>query len=332
MTERAQYPQKVSLLQVLSLPIIIAGVITLWSSAFVLSEAEQVIITQFGEPIGEPITNAGLHFKVPFTQEVNRLDHRALEWDGSPNEMPTKDKTYIIVDTFARWRISDPKKFFLRIRDERSAQSRLEDILGSETRNAIAKRELIEVVRTDKNRVPAKDETTDDENPTLGTLYPIHHGREVIKHEIFAAASDKLKEFGIELLDVSFKRINYNPTVQRRIYDRMISERKQIADRFRSEGAGEAARIIGSKEKELQKIKSEAYKKILLIRGQADAKATEIYASAYNQNQESIDFYSFLQAMETLRSALKEDSQLVFSMNNPLFRYLSDEALPTKSP
>ena len=219
------------------------------SAAYTVDETEQVIITQFGKPIGEPIRSSGLHFKVPFIQEVNRLDKRILDWDGFPSEMPTKDKTYIVVDTFARWRIDQPEQFFLRLRDERSAQSRLNDILISETRNAIAKHELIEVIRTTKNREPVQDTIIPDvvgqtdSLGTIGVLYTINKGKAKIEEEIFQEASAKLADFGIELLDVRFKRINYNESVQKRIYDRMISERQQIAERFRSEGAGEAAKI-----------------------------------------------------------------------------------------
>ena len=224
------------------------------NSAYTIHETEQAIITQFGKPVGDPVTSAGLHFKIPFVQQVNPIERRILAWDGQPNEMPTKDKTYIEVDTFARWRIMDAKQYFLRLRDERSAQSRLDDILGSETRNAIAKHELIEIVRTTKDRESVVDETLVDDSSSLGQLYPITKGRALIEQEIFEQAEGKLTDFGIELLDIRFKRINYNETVRKEIYARMISERQQIAERFRSEGAGEAARILGNKEKDLQEI------------------------------------------------------------------------------
>jgi membrane protease subunit HflC len=290
----------------------------LYSSTYIISETEQVIITQLGDPIGDPITEAGLYFKYPFIQEVNRIEKRILEWDGMPNEMPTKDKTYIRVDTFARWRIKDAKQYFLRFRDEPSAQSRLEDILGSETRNAIARQELIEVVRSDPKRGATKTEGQE----TTGDIYPIKLGRRALERQILSAAKPKLTEVGLDLLDVRFKRINYNPTVQQRIYERMISERQQIADRFRSEGAGEAARIRGKKERDLQRIESEAYRKILELRGQADAKAAEIYARAYNQTPESRSFYSFLKAMETYQKALTSDTKLVLSTDSTLWKFL----------
>jgi membrane protease subunit HflC len=295
------------------------GLIVAWMSCYTIYETEQVIITEFGKPIGDPISEAGLHFKNPFTHVVNRLEKRMLEWDGDSNDMPTKDKTYISVDTFARWVISDSKTFFLRLRNERQAQSRLEDILGSETRNAIAKRELIEVVRTDVNRKIKQDST----EASVGRLYPIKFGHSVIESEVLKAAKKKLKDFGITLLDVGFKRINYNITVQNRIYERMISERKQIADRFRSEGAGEAARIRGTKERDLQKIASEAYRKIQEVLGQADAQAADIYAQSYNKTAQSVEFYQFVKALETYNKILTPDTRLVLSTQNELFQYLN---------
>ncbi|MCR9292848.1 MAG: protease modulator HflC [bacterium] len=297
-------------------------VFLLFSAAYTVSETEQVIITQFGKPVGEPISQAGLHFKLPFVQDVNRIEKRILEWDGRPNQMPTKDKTYIDVDTFGRWRIADAKQYFLRLRDERSAQSRLDDILGSETRNAIAKHELIEVIRTTKDREPARDSVLADAPGSIGVLYPITMGRARIEEEIFEKAASKLQDFGIELLDIRFKRINYNESVRRRIYDRMISERQQIAERFRSEGAGEAAKIIGRKERDLLKVESEAYKKVQEIRGQADARATEIYAQAYNQSPESIEFYEFIKTMETYQEMLGQDSTMILTTGSDLFKFL----------
>lgn len=290
-----------------------------FTAAYTVSETEQIIITQFGKPVREPITEAGLHFKTPFIQEVTRIENRILEWDGRPNEMPTKDKTYIVVDTFGRWRIQDAKQFFLRLRDERSAQSRLDDILGSETRNAIAKHELIEVIRTTKDREPARDSTLLDAPGNIGMLYPITMGRAKIEEEIFEKAASKLTDFGIELLDIRFKRINYNESVRRRIFERMISERQQIAERFRSEGAGEAAKILGKKERDILKIESEAYKRVQEVRGAADAKATEIYASAYNQSADSVSFYAFIKTMETYQEMLDGDSTLILTTDSDIF-------------
>jgi membrane protease subunit HflC len=294
----------------------------LLSSLYTVSEIEQVIITQFGRPVGDPVTKAGLKLKVPFVQDVNRIDRRILEWDGSPTDMPTKDKLYVAVDLFARWRITDPLQYFLRLRDERSAQSRLDDILGSETRNAVAKHELIEIIRTTKDRVPVQDAVLVDPNNTAGALVPIQKGRERVEHEIFAAASPKLQVFGISLLDIRFKRINYNESVRPKIYDRMISERRQIAERFRSQGKGEAARILGNRERDLDKIQSEAYRRVEEIRGEADAKATEIYARAYNQSPQAVEFFAFTRTMETYKSVIAANTTLILSTESDLFRYL----------
>lgn len=296
--------------------------VLLFSITYTVAETEQVIITQFGKPVGEPISDAGLHFKLPYVQEVNRIEKRILGWDGRPNEMPTKDKTYIVVDTFGRWKINDAKQYFLRLRDERSAQSRLDDILGSETRNAIAKHELIEVIRTTKDRQPIRDETIVDAPGNIGILYRIDKGRAKIEQEIFEKAAGKLTDFGIQLLDVRFKRVNYNQSVVQRIYDRMSSEREQIAERFRSEGAGEAAIIMGRKEKDLLEIESEAYKKVQTIRGVADAKATEIYAQAYNQSEDSVAFYAFVNTMETYEEMLDEDSTMILTTDSDIFKFL----------
>ncbi len=300
--------------------------VALLNPAYCVKETQQVIITQFGKPVGEPITEAGLHFRIPFIQAVNRLDKQILEWDGQRTEMPTRDKLYISVDTFGRWRITQPLEYFRRLRDERSAQSRLDDILGSETRNAIAKHDLIEVIRTTRGREPIRDETLTEAGEAaanIGVLHPILKGRKKIEEEIQRAAKTKLAEFGIELLDVRFKRINYNPSVVEKIYERMISERQQIASRFRSEGEGAAARIIGDKDHDLNMIQSEAYQAVQEIRGPADAKATEIYAAAYDQTPEARQLYEFLKTMDTYKKIIGQDSILVFTTGGDLFRFLN---------
>jgi membrane protease subunit HflC len=302
-----------------------AGLIVLFSSLYTVPETEQVIITQFGKPVGEAITNAGLQFKTPFIQDVNRLEKRVLRWDGRPNEIPTKDKTYIVVDAFGRWRISDPVQYFLRLRDERSAQSRLDDILGSEIRNAIAKHELIEVIRTTKDRVPEVDEVLTDSRGSISVLYPIKRGRSLVEQDIFRNAAPKVSEFGIELMDLRFKRINYSPSVRQRIYERMISERQQIAERFRSEGAGEAAKILGQKQKDLQEIESTAYRRIQEVTGEADAKATEIYANAYNQSPEAIDYYELTKTLETYGTILTNDTTVILTTDSDLFKLLKSQ-------
>ncbi|MGL4186461.1 MAG: protease modulator HflC, partial [Thiotrichaceae bacterium] len=283
--------------------------------------------TQFGKPVGQPITEAGLKLKVPFIQSVNRFDKRVMEWDGSPSDMPTKDKLYISVDLFGRWRITDPMQYFLRLRDERSAQSRLDDILGSETRNAVAKHELIEIVRTTKDRVPLKDASLtqgSQADQTIGTLLPISQGREQVEQQIYKAAAEKVKVFGIELLDIRFKRINYNASVQSKIFERMISERRQIAERFRSEGNGEAARIRGNMLREKDRIESEAYRKVEETRGEGDAKAAEIYANAYNQSADASQFYEFTRTLEAYKSVITPDSTMVMSTDSDLFKFLKD--------
>lgn len=301
---------------------------------YTVRETEQVIVTQFGKPVGDPITDPGLKFKMPFLQKVNRFDKRILEWDGSATEMPTKDKTYIRVDTYARWAIVDPLRYFVKLQNERRAQSRLDDILGSEMRNSIAKHELIEIVRTTKDRkVQVEEELVEaDMTGSVGKLIPIRRGRSALEQDIFTTAKTKLQEFGVELLDVRFKRINYNESVQERIYERMISERQQIAERFRSEGAGEAAKILGDMARDLKEIESEAYKEVETIKGEADAKATEIYADAYNQSLEAADFYEFLRTLELYESILG-DSTVVLSTDTDLFKYLKSvkPLAPSKS-
>lgn len=306
---------------------VLALIVVLSGTAYVVTETEQVVITQFGRPVGEPITEAGLKFKLPFVQKANRFDKRALEWDGPPNDMLTKDKTLIVVDTFGRWRITDAKQFFLRLTDDRRAKSRLDDILGSATLSTVASHDLIEVVRTTKDRVPARDELLDEATTTTTEFKPIRKGRVKLEAEIFLAAAEPLKDFGIELLDVRFKRVNYNPSVVGKIHTRMISERQQIAAGFRSMGEGEAARILGSKEKELRRIDSEAYKTVEEIRGEADAKATAIYAAAYNQSPVAAEFYQFVQTMSLYKDSLSKEASVILSTDSELFKFLKGASL-----
>lgn len=310
--------------KVIALLILAAVTFTLTSSVYTVNEVEQVIITQFGKPVGDPVTEAGLKIKLPFVQEVNVIDKRVLEWDGNPSDMPTKDKLYISVDLYARWQITEPLSYFLRLRDERSAQSRLDDILGSETRNAVAKHELIEIIRTTKGRVPLRDTllTDAERKQDIGSLVPINKGRAVVEEQIFTAAAEKVRVFGIELLDIRFKRINYNESVRPKIYDRMISERRQIAERFLSEGNGEAARIRGNRVRDLNKIQSEAYRQVEEIRGLADAKATEIYSKAYNQSPESVAFYEFTRTMQAYPQMIGENTTLILSTDSDVFKFL----------
>ncbi len=314
--------------------IVIAVIALLFISGafFIVSETEQVIVTQFGKPVGEPITTAGVHFKTPFIQDVNRFEKRVLEWDGPVAEMPTKDKLYLVVDTFGRWRISDPTRYFIRLRDERSAQSRLDDILGSETRNTVARHELVELIRTTKDRKAAIDDTLVVGSGSVATgLPPIQFGRVALEKEIADQARPKLAEFGIELLDVRFKRINYNPAVSAKIFDRMTSERMQIADYYISQGKGEAAKILGTKERDLKQIDSEAFRKVQTIQGKADAEATAIYAAAYNQSPQAREFYEFTRVLETYRTSFTTDTTLVLSTQGSFLRFLKG-ATPVTPP
>lgn len=285
---------------------------------YAVAETETVILTQFGAPVGAPVSEPGLHWKTPFVQEVNRIEKRVLEFDGPATRMPTKDKTYIEVDTFARWRIADPAKWFVALRDLRRAQSRLEDIIGSETRAAVASHELIEVVRSDKARAAAIDPAAQG----AAALRPAKRGRKELEKDILAASAPKLLPLGIELLDVRFKRVNYTPEVLEPIHQRMKSERTQIAQRFRSEGEGEAARILGRKERRLREVESEAYRKVQEVRGAADAEATRVYAEAYDKNAEAREFYAFLKTLDTYRSVLGARTNLVLSTDSDLFKLL----------
>jgi len=324
----------------LTLLALLAGLVLFYLSAYTVDETEQVIITQFGNPTGRPIntdppgateeerkaakatSEAGLHFKKPFVQQVNRFEKRVLEWNGNPTEMSTRDKLYISVESFARWRIADPLKYLQSMRDERSALSRLEDIIGSETRNVVARNDLIEVIRTDKDRKPEVDATLAQAGLAATQLPTIRAGRTVLEKEILKAAAPKTKDWGIELLDVRLNRINYKPGVIEKIYDRMISERLQIAERFRSEGAGEAAKIIGRKEKDLRQIESDAYRKVQTIQGAADAEATQIYSNVYNTSPAAADFYQFMKTMDTYKTILSQDSTLILTTDSDLFKYL----------
>lgn len=305
-------------------------VVVLAGSVFTARETESVILTQFGKPIGLPITDAGLHWKVPFIQTVNRIERRVLEWDGPVNEMPTKDKTYIAVDAFARWRISQPAVYFVSLRDERSAQSRLDDIIGSEIRTSVARHELIEVVRNDKTRT-LREAADKDFAGTAAVLPSIERGRRAIELEVMAAAAPKILPLGIELLDVRFKRLNYNPQVLERIHQRMISERQQIAQRFRSEGDGEALRILGKMDRDLREIESTAYRQVQELQGSADAEATRIYAEAFNKSPQSVEFYGFMKSMDTYRKVMTGNTSLILSTDSELFRSLK-KLEPAKSP
>ena len=291
--------------------------IVLFNAIYIVSETNQVIITQFGEPIGGAIISPGLHFKTPFIQKANYFEKRWLEWDGDANEIPTKDKKYIWVDTYARWRISDPLVFFQRVRDERGAQSRIDDIIDGETRNAIANFDLIEIVRSSNRKFELTEET--EILDLASVLIEIQTGREGIAQIILEKSSEKTPEIGVELKDVKIKRINYVDEVQRKQFDRMISERQRIASKYRSEGDGKSAEIRGEKEKELLRIQSEAYKQAQEIKGRADAQATAIYADAYNRDPE---FYQYMKTLEVYRTIMDEQTWLLLSTESEFLKYL----------
>ncbi len=300
--------------------IIIAFVvlIILADAIYVVSETNQVIITQFGEPIGDAITIPGLHIKTPFIQKANYFEKRWLEWNGDANQIVTKDKKYIWVDTYARWGISNPLVFFQRVRDERGAQSRLDDIIDGETRNAIANYDLFEIVRSTNREFSISEEAAEILD-TESAPQQVEMGREKITQIILERASEITPEFGIELRDVRIKRVNYVEEVQRKVFDRMIAERQRIAAKYRSEGDGKSAEIRGQKERELKKITSEAYKISQEIQGKADAEAVKIYADAYNLDPE---FYQFMKTLETYRTIMDKDTWLFLSTDSEFLKYL----------
>ena len=286
-------------------------------SLYTVHQTEQAIITQFGEPVGDAITEPGLHFKLPWVQKVLRFDKRWLPWDGDANQIPTKDKKFIWVDTYARWRIADPLAFYKAVRNEQQAQSRLDDIIDGETRNAVASYNLIEIVRSSDRDFEVTEELGGFVDETVAQV--IVSGRDAITRSILEQSSLVTPNFGIELVDVQFKRINYTVEVADSVYQRMISERKRIAERSRSEGQGRSAEIRGQKERDLQQIESEAFKTAEQTRGLADAEATQIYAVAYSKDP---DFYQFLKTLETYRSSLDEDVTLVLSSDSEFLSFL----------
>ncbi len=300
----------------ISLAVVLAAVVVALSAMYRVSETEQVIITQFGDPVGAPVTEPGLHVKAPFIQKAIYFEKRFLEWDGNPNQVPTKDKRFIWVNTYARWRIVDPLRFFQRLRDERGAQSRLDDILDGETRNAVARYDLIELVRS-SNRNP--DDVPVESEEEQAILNVIEKGRERISREILERAALRTADLGIELLDLRIKRINYVEEVQKDVFARMIAERQRIAELFRSEGQGEAARIQGERERELQRIQSEAFRTAEELRGKADAAATDIYAAAYSRDPA---FYAFTRSLESYEKVMDPNTMFILGTDSEFMRYL----------
>lgn len=292
--------------------------ILIFQSSFIVQESEQVVLTQFGRPVGQAINTPGIHFKAPFIQKANFFEKRYMEWDGDPNQLPTKDKKFIYVDTYARWEIIDPLQFFKRLTNERSAQSRLDDILDGATRDYIANNNIEEAVRS-SNRIPVSDSLSGLVNDSLAQITV---GRQKIQQKILESANLQADELGIVILDFRFKRINYVAEVQDQVYERMKSERFRIADKFRSEGQGEASRINGEKEKELKIIQSTAYRKAEEIKGKADAQAAAVYAGAYDRSAKSRELYRFLKSMETLRNSVDPETSLILSTDSDIYQYL----------
>ena len=298
---------------------------------FVVHQYETAIVTRFGKII-RTVTTPGLKIKLPIIDKVQRFDKRILAWDGPPTECPTKDKLYIIVDCFARWRISDPFLYYNRLNDERSALSRLDDILGSETRTAVAAHDLVEIIRVTKGRKPLRDEELEKTGTVLPSSIPdVEFGRGEIEKQITERTRQKIADFGIELLDERFKRSKYNPAVAEKIIERMSSERHQIAARFRSEGRGEAANISGQKESDVAAISSTATKNALEIEGKADAEAASIYATAFNL-PEAQELYSFLRSLDVMRAGFEKDTTAVISTNSELGRLLKTMAPISTAP
>lgn len=303
-----------SILIAISSIIILIG---LNSSIFIVQEKDQVVITQFGKPIGEAIIEPGMYFKLPLIQVANYFEKRYMEWNGDPNQVPTKDKKFIFVDTYARWQITDPLQFFKRLTNERGAQSRIDDILDGDTRNFIANNNIEETVRT-SNRIPL----TSDTEIIGDSLAKIYVGRDKIQQMILKSANKQTEDLGIKILDFRFKRINYVQEVQNQVFKRMKSERFRIADKFRSEGQGEASRINGEKERKLKNIQSLAFRDAEMIKGKADATAASIYAKAYNKSSQSRNLYGFLKSMETFEKTFDDKTSIFISTDSELYKYL----------
>ena len=300
----------------LIIPLVIV-LFVLYQGIFTVDETRQVVITQFGKPVGDPITEPGLNFKIPFVQTVNYFPKNLLQWDGDPSQIPTLDKTYIYVDTFARWKIIDPLKFFQTVNNVVGGLARLDDIIDAAVRNFIAQNPLIETVRWTNRELDVTEEGM-EQTTHKRVMAEITTGRQNIVKGILNQANPKLKEFGILLIDVQIKRLNYVEEVRRSVYGRMIAERKQIAERFRSEGEGESRKIEGDRERDLKEITSVAYRKSQEIKGKADAEATLIYARAYNEDP---DFYSFLQTLDIYKKTMDKDTTLVLSTDSDFLRY-----------
>jgi membrane protease subunit HflC len=296
---------------------IFVAVLIFGGAFYIVNESEQVVITQFGKPVGDPITTPGLKIKTPFLETANYFDKRFLAWDGEPKQVSTRDKRFININTYARWRISDPLQYAKSLSDESRAKNRIGSVLEGATQNAIAKHDLIELVRTTNRDYIVNNEDTNDQSSKEKTL--IKSGRDELTREILEIAKSSTSELGIEILDFQFKRINYVPEVRKKVYERMVSERKRIAEEFRSQGAGESARISGQKDRDLKEITSDAYRRSQEIKGKADAKAANIYAAAYNKDPA---FYRFMRTMEIYGETLDKETILVLSTEGDFLKYL----------
>ena len=301
---------------ILVIIVVAAAAFLVYNAAYTVDETQQVIITQFGRIVGTPKIDPGLKFKVPFIQRANYFAKNLLDWDGDPGQIPTLDKTFIWVDTFARWKITDPVKFFQTVNNQFNAVGKLNDIIDPAVRNFITSHSLIEAVRKSSRSLDTSDVEIEDR---IRTSYAVTVGREKITQGILKQAQPKLAQFGIELVDVKIKRINYVEQVRKSVYGRMIAERKQIAEKYRSEGKGEAQKILGERERDLQEITSEAYRKAQEIKGKSDAEATIIYAEAYGVDPK---FYSFVQTLEIYDQSLGDKNTLILSTESEFLRYL----------
>lgn len=300
----------------IQLAVVVAILLMASSASYTVREGEQVIITQFGAPVGEPVMNAGLHFRIPYLHEVRRFEKRILNWDGEPKMITTKGNKYIVSDTTARWRIVDPLKFLQTLRNERTARTRLDDILDGATRKIISAHRLVEVVRNTNDIIKKRDEGS---LAILSDLEEIDQGREKLSQMILESAKPEVALLGIELIDIQLKRISYEKSVERKVYDRMISEQQRIAEEVRSIGRGEFAKIQGKISKDLQKIESEAYRESQNIRGRAEAEAIAIYADAFERDP---GFYRFIRTIDAYKKGLKPDTQVLMSMDSDFFNFL----------
>ena len=301
--------------------VVVLALIVLFNIFYKISESEQAIITQFGKPIGGAISESGLHVKAPFIHSLHRFEKRILIWDGSADQIPTADKKYIWLDATARWKIVDPLLFYQSVGNVSGAQTRLDDIIDSASRDVISSHLLIECVRNTNSILEREQPVPEEEGEVETVLEKIELGREELTKEILQIARELVPQYGIELLDVQIKRLNYIEDVRKKVYERMDSERQRIASKYRSEGEGKRAEIVGMKERELNRIYSEAYKRSQEIRGQADAEATKIYANAYRLDPE---FYSFLKTLEIYRTSIGANSRAILTTDSDIYRYLKE--------